>query len=86
VLSGQNAIKAWQEDLYRTLHQHPELSDQEVNTANTAAGALRDAGYEVHEKIGTTGVIGILRNGDGPTVLMRADMDALPMKEETTDR
>jgi hippurate hydrolase len=83
VLSGQNAIKAWQEDLYRTLHQHPELSDQEVNTANAAAGALRDAGYEVHEKIGTTGVVGILRNGDGPTVLMRADMDALPMKEET---
>ena len=40
-------------------------------------------GYEVHEKIGTTGVVGMLRNGDGPTVLMRADMDALPMKEET---
>ncbi len=83
VLSGQDEIKAWQEDLYRTLHQHPELSDEEVNTAAAAAGALRDAGYEVHDKIGTTGVVGILRNGDGPIVLMRADMDALPMKEET---
>jgi hippurate hydrolase len=83
VLSGQDGIKAWQEDLYRTLHQHPELSDQEVNTAAAAAADLRDAGYEVHDKIGTTGVVGILRNGDGPTVLMRADMDALPMKEET---
>ena len=83
VLAGQDGIKQWQEDVYRTLHQHPELSNQELNTAATAAGALREAGYQVHDKIGTTGVVGILRNGDGPTVLMRADMDALPMKEET---
>ncbi len=83
VLAGQNAIREWQEDVYRTLHQHPELSNQEVKTAAAAAGALREAGYEVHDKIGTTGVVGILRNGDGPTVLMRADMDALPIKEET---
>ncbi|HEX2922567.1 MAG TPA: amidohydrolase, partial [Chloroflexota bacterium] len=83
VLAGQDRIREWQEDVYRTLHQHPELSNQELNTAATAAGALREAGYEVHDKIGTTGVVGILRNGDGPTVLMRADMDALPMKEET---
>lgn len=83
VLAGQDGITEWQEDAYRTLHQHPELSNQEVNTAAMAAGALRDAGYEVHEKIGTTGVVGILRNGDGPTVLVRADMDALPIKEET---
>ncbi len=83
VLAGQDRIRSWQEDVYRTLHQHPELSHQEVNTAAMAARALREDGYEVHEKIGTTGVVGILRNGDGPTVLMRADMDALPMKEET---
>jgi hippurate hydrolase len=83
VLAGQDGIKAWQEDTYRVLHQHPELPDQEVRTAATAADALREAGYEVHEQIGTTGVVGTLKNGDGPTVLVRADMDALPMKEET---
>jgi hippurate hydrolase len=58
VLDGQDGIKDWQEDVYRRLHQHPELSDQEVNTAATAARALREAGYEVHDKIGTTGVSG----------------------------
>jgi amidohydrolase len=83
VLAGQDAIREWQEDVYRAIHQHPELSNQEAHTAATAADALRKAGYAVHEKVGTTGVVGILRNGDGPTVLMRADMDALPMKEET---
>jgi hippurate hydrolase len=83
VLAGQDGIRAWQEDVYRTLHQHPELSNQEVQTAAAAAGALREDGYEVHERVGTTGVVGILRNGDGPCVLMRADMDALPMREET---
>jgi len=83
VLAGQDGVKEWQEDVYRTLHQHPELSNQELNTAATAAGALREAGYEVHDKIGTTGVVGILKNGNGPAVLVRADMDALPIKEET---
>src|SRR5919199_469164 len=83
VLAGQDGIKEWQEDVYRSMHQHPELSNQEVHTAATAADALREAGYDVHEKIGTTGVVGILKNGDGPTVLVRADMDALPMQEET---
>ena len=83
VLAGQDGIKEWQEDVYRTMHQHPELSNQELHTAATAADALRKAGYEVHEKIGTTGVVGLLKNGNGPTVLVRADMDALPMKEET---
>ena len=83
VLSAWNEIKAWQEDAYRSFHQHPELSDQEHNTAATAASALSEAGYEVHQKIGTTGVVGILHNGAGPTVLMRADMDALPIKEDS---
>jgi amidohydrolase len=83
VLAGQDAIAAWQEDVYRTIHQHPELSNQEVRTAAAAARSLREDGYEVHEKIGTTGVVGILRNGDGATVLMRADMDALPIQEAT---
>jgi amidohydrolase len=83
VLAGQDAVREWQENVYRAIHQHPELSNQEVHTAATAADTLLKAGYEVHDKVGTTGVVGILRNGDGPTVLMRADMDALPMKEET---
>ncbi len=83
VLAGQDAIREWQEDVYRQFHQHPELSNQEVHTAAIAADTLRKAGSEVHDQVGTTGVVGILRNGDGPTVLMRADMDALPMKEET---
>lgn len=83
VLSGRPVIKEWQEDVYRTLHEHPELADQEVKTAALAADALRTAGYDVHANVGTTGVIGILRNGDGPVVLMRADMDGLPMREDT---
>src|SRR5690349_10438090 len=82
-LAGQEGIREWQEDVYRAMHRHPELSAQEVNTAAMAADALREAGYEVHEKLGTTGVVGVLRNGDGPAVLARADMDALPMREET---
>lgn len=82
-LRGQNGVREWQENTHRTLHEHPELSDQEVRTAATAAKSLREDGYELHDRIGTTGVVGIPRNGDGPTVLMRADMDALPIKEET---
>ena len=71
------------EALYTDLHQHPELSFQETRTAGIAAGHLRDLGLEVHEGIGVTGVVGILRNGEGPVVWARADMDALPVGEET---
>ena len=59
VLSRQHEIKQWQEDAYRTFHQHPELAHQELRTAAAAADALREAGYEVHENVGTTGVVGI---------------------------
>lgn len=83
VLAAQSGIKGWQEDFYQTLHQHPELGHQEVKTAAAVAAALRGFGYDVREKIGTTGVVGILENGDGPVVLMRADMDALPVAETT---
>lgn len=69
--------------LYRDLHQHPELSFQETRTAGIAAGHLRDLGLEVEEGVGITGVVGILRNGDGPVVWARADMDALPVEELT---
>jgi amidohydrolase len=70
-------------DVYRDLHKHPELSSREHRTAGIAAGWLKDLGYEVTEGIAATGVAGVLRNGDGPTVLLRADMDALPVREAT---
>src|SRR3954470_19074891 len=83
VLAGLEKSRSWQEELYREVHQHPELSHHENRTAGLVAGRLRGAGFEVHEKVGGTGVVGVLRNGDGPTVLLRADMDALPVREAT---
>jgi amidohydrolase len=71
------------EGVYLDLHAHPELSMQEARTADVAAGCLRTAGYEVTTGIGKTGAVGLLRNGDGPTVMLRADMDALPVEEAT---
>ncbi|MET8580284.1 amidohydrolase [Streptomyces collinus] len=71
------------EDFYRDLHRHPELSLREHRTAGKLAGRLRAAGFETAEGVGGTGVAGVLRHGDGPTVLLRADMDALPVREET---
>ena len=70
-------------DRYRDLHRHPELAFEEVRTAGIAEAALRAAGYDVTAGIGGTGVVGVLRNGDGPTVLVRADMDGLPVTEDT---
>jgi hippurate hydrolase len=69
--------------LYTDIHAHPELSMQENRTAGIAADHHRSAGYDVTPGGGTTGVVGLLRNGDGPTVMLRADMDALPVKEAT---
>ena len=83
VMTGADAIRSWQEDFYRDLHQHPELSHQEHRTAAAVAERLTAAGYQVSSGVGGTGVVGVLRNGDGPTVLLRADMDALPVKEAT---
>ncbi|MCX7521392.1 amidohydrolase [Microbacterium sp. STN6] len=83
VLGGQQGIAASQEDLYRDLHAHPELGNHETRTASKAAALLREWGYETHDRIGSTGVVGMLRNGPGPVVLVRADMDALPVKEES---
>ena len=71
------------EAVYKDLHAHPELSMQEKRTAGLAADRLRAAGYEVTTGIGNTGVVGLLRNGEGPTVMLRADMDALPVQEAT---
>lgn len=83
VMTPADQARGWQEDLYRDLHQHPELSHQEHRTAAIVADRLGAAGFEVSTGVGGTGVVGVLRNGDGPTVLLRADMDALPVKEDT---
>jgi amidohydrolase len=71
------------EALYRDFHQNPELGRQEKRTSEIITEHLQEAGYEVTIKIGGFGVVGVLRNGTGPTVLLRADMDALPIKEVT---
>ncbi|MGX9671081.1 amidohydrolase [Mycobacterium sp. HM-7] len=83
VLAGLPQVRVWQEDLYRDLHQHPELSHQEHRTAKLVSDKLTGLGYQVTEGVGGTGVVGILHNGDGASVLMRADMDALPVAEAT---
>jgi amidohydrolase len=82
-LTGLEGIMAELEDLYRDIHAHPELSLQEHRTAGKAAERLQAAGYDVTTGVGGTGVVGLLANGDGPTVMLRADMDALPVKEAT---
>ncbi|MDQ8705116.1 amidohydrolase [Streptomyces sp. LHD-70] len=69
--------------LYEDLHAHPELSFQEHRTAAIVAERLRAQGWDVTEGVGGTGVVGVLRSGDGPVVLLRADMDALPVAERT---
>lgn len=83
VLAGLDDLRAEQEEFYRTLHQHPELSHQERRTATAVAERLQEARFQVHQGVGGTGVVGVLNNGAGPTVLLRADMDALPVRETT---
>jgi amidohydrolase len=70
-------------DIFKTLHANPELSMQETNTAALIATELQALGYAVQTGIGKTGVVGVLKNGPGPVIMYRADMDALPVKEET---
>jgi hippurate hydrolase len=83
VLSPLEAVLPGLRDCYVDLHRHPELSSQEVRTAGVVADALAASGFEVTAGVGGTGVVGVLRNGEGPTVALRADMDALPVREET---
>src|SRR5689334_19631834 len=70
-------------NLYRDLHAHPELSMQEVRTPALLAPQMRKLGFEVTEHVGKTGVVAVMKNGPGPVLLIRADMDALPVKEQT---
>src|SRR5262249_8523356 len=69
--------------LYKFLHVHPELSYEEEKTAARMAKELKALGFEIAQNIGGHGVVGVLKNGDGPTVLIRTDMDALPVVEKT---
>ena len=71
------------EALFDYFHRNPELSSMETNTAARLARELRDAGFEVTEGVGGTGVVAILKNGPGPLVMMRADMDGLPVEEKS---
>jgi amidohydrolase len=69
--------------LYKDIHAHPELAFEEVKTAAKLAAEMRALGFEVTEKIGKTGLVAIYKNGDGPTVMVRTELDALPMEEKT---
>ena len=72
VLSGLDGIVPELERLYRDVHEHPELSMQEHRTAGVAAERLGDAGYDVTTGVGGTGVVGLMHNGDGATVMLHA--------------
>ena len=69
--------------LYKHLHQNPEISFQEKQTAKKIAGELKGLGFDVTTDFGGHGVVGVLKNGDGPTVMVRTDLDALPIQEQT---
>ncbi|MGZ6040071.1 MAG: amidohydrolase [Phenylobacterium sp.] len=77
--------KAWPhlEAIYKDIHQHPELAFQENATAAKLAKEMRDLGFEVTEHVGKTGIVAIYKNGPGPTVMVRTELDALPMEEKT---
>src|ERR1700732_1293500 len=69
--------------LYKDIHAHPEIAFQEVRTAARLATEMRALGFDVTEKVGKTGLVAIYKNGDGPTIMVRTELDALPMEEKT---
>ncbi len=81
--SQVNSVFPDAQALYLDLHQHPEVSSHETRTAELLATRLRALGYTVTEHVGGTGIVGILKNGDGPTVMLRTELDALPVEEKT---
>jgi hippurate hydrolase len=83
LLAHLDALLPELEDTYKDIHAHPELSMQESRTAGIAEARLKMLGFDVTSGVGKTGVVGLLRNGGGPTVMLRADMDALPIEEAT---
>ena len=78
-----DAIYPQVESLYIDIHRNPELSRREQRTASKMADGLRQRGYEVTTGIGGNGLVGVLRNGSGPTVALRTELDALPVEEQT---
>jgi hippurate hydrolase len=83
-VAGQiNGMYPRLETIYKDLHQHPEIAFQEVRTAAKLAAEMRALGFEVTEKIGKTGIVALYKNGKGPTVLVRTEMDGLPMEEKS---
>src|ERR1700752_5345757 len=71
------------EPLYKDIHAHPEVAFQEEKTAAKLAAEMRALGFEVTERVGKTGLVAIYKNGDGPTIMVRTELDALPMEEKT---
>src|SRR5579863_8008738 len=71
------------EALYIDLHRNPELAFQEVQTAAKLAARVRALGYEVTTGVGRTGIVAVMKNGPGPTVMLRTELDALPVEEKT---
>jgi hippurate hydrolase len=83
-VAGQiNGMYPQLETIYKDLHAHPEIAFQEVRTAAKLAAEMRTLGFEVTEKVGKTGIVAIYKNGKGPTVLVRTEMDGLPMEEKS---
>jgi amidohydrolase len=83
VANHTNSIYPSLDAIYKDLHAHPEVAFQEVRTAAKLAAEMRAIGFEVTEKVGKTGLVAIYKNGPGPTVLVRTDLDGLPMEEKT---
>ena len=82
-LKEADSVYPQSHQLYIDLHQHPELSGHETQTAAKLAADLRNAGYEVTEHVDNTGIVALLKNGDGPTIMLRTELDALPVEEKT---
>src|SRR4051812_23994873 len=82
-VAGVDQVYPHLEALYQDLHRNPELSSHEEKTAAKMADELRKVGYEVTTGVGGTGVVGLLRNGKGPTLMLRTELDALPIEEKT---
>ena len=78
-----NAVYSRSYALYVDLHENPELSSHEMQTAAKLASRFRDLGYDVTEHVGGTGIVAIMKNGAGPTVMLRTELDALPVEEKT---
>lgn len=83
VAARVDGMYPWLESVYKDLHANPEIAFQEVRTAAKLAAEMRKLGFTVTEKVGKTGIVAIYKNGPGPTVLVRTELDGLPMEEKT---